>query len=375
MTLEQKLSILRDGLIKDELNLPIEYTTGTYPALLKKKYDDFAKIIQIMEKSGIFSSSEVTCIEETCQSILAALEQYLQGFPASAFDIFKQGTDPLFTSEYIDKLTLYDRRSENKFYRIRHDRSRTVTQKKQLFHIPFEHRGYVSTQRYSIPGFPCLYLGSSVYACLEELRKVQDSSDVYVSSYKIADHIKFIDLGFPPRVAKVASYKIKDKHECFLALKAYYQCWPLLAACSVRILEDSHKFKAEYIIPQLLLQWVRSSTDYSGIRYFTSRSLSYVKSVHLYQNVVFPVEQNQEKGYCGRLIENFKLTNPILFDQFRSSYENEMNNPALLNLGRGRKGSVNDGKESDYRCTYYAYLEEELEKMEHANLADCNPIV
>ncbi|MEC0126496.1 hypothetical protein [Paenibacillus pabuli] len=371
MTLEQRLSILRDELIKEELNLPIEYTAETYPSLLKKKYDNFKKSVYLMKESGIFTSSEVDCIEGTCQTILAALNEYFQGLPASAFDIFKQGTDRLL--EYIDKLALYNRRSENRFYRIRYDANLAVTQRKQLFHIPFESRGFVSTQRYSIPGFPSLYLGSSVYACLEELRKMHDTSNLYVSSYKIADDIKFIDFGFPPRVAKDASYKIKDEQECFLALKAYYQCWPLLAACSVRVLEDRHTFKAEYIIPQLLLQWVRSSTDYSGIRYFTSRNYSYVKSVHLYQNYVFPVEQNQEEGYCGKLIENFKLTDPILFDTYRDSYKRD--SLTSIYLGIGRKGSVDDGKESDYRCTYYAYLEEELEKMEHANLADYNPIV
>ncbi|WP_145053089.1 hypothetical protein [Paenibacillus xylanexedens] len=370
-TLQQKLNILRSELIKDELNLPIEYTGVTYLSLLKQKYENFKQSVYLMKESDIFTSSEVKSIENSCEAILEALNEYLQGMPSSAFNTFKQGTDCLV--DYIDKIALFSRRTENRFYRIRYDANYAVTQKKELFHIPFESRGYVTTQRYSIPGFPSLYLGSSVYACLEELRKVGDTTNLYVSSYKIADHVKFIDFGFPPRVAKVASDKIEDEQARFIALKAYYQCWPLLAACSVRVMEDKHTFKPEYIIPQLLLQWVRSSTDYSGIRYFTSRNYSYVNSPHLYQNYVFPVEQNQEKGYCVKLIEKFKLTDPILYDTFKDSYEIAKCQTPIY-PGLGRKGTVDDGQESDYRCTYYAYLEEELEKKEHHNLADCNPI-
>ena len=56
------------------------------------------------------------------------------------------------------------------FYRMRMiDERRTNISYKEMFHIPINNRRSVKTQRYSTPGFPCLYLGNSIYGCWEEM--------------------------------------------------------------------------------------------------------------------------------------------------------------------------------------------------------------
>lgn len=45
------------------------------------------------------------------------------------------------------------------FYRIRQDKIDLSKGDGELFHIPFDKRHLVSAQRYSIPGYPALYLG------------------------------------------------------------------------------------------------------------------------------------------------------------------------------------------------------------------------
>ena len=40
-----------------------------------------------------------------------------------------------------------------------------------MFHIPLDKKGIIHTQRYSSPGYPCLYVGESIYACWEEMHR------------------------------------------------------------------------------------------------------------------------------------------------------------------------------------------------------------
>ena len=61
--------------------------------------------------------------------------------------------------------------ADSNFYRVRQLPSIYEVEAKELFHIPISKRGIVKTQRYSIPGYPCLYLGKSIYGCWEEMRR------------------------------------------------------------------------------------------------------------------------------------------------------------------------------------------------------------
>ncbi|MFF2019744.1 hypothetical protein [Paenibacillus sp. NPDC058177] len=360
MTIEDRLKTLREELVKEEFDLPITYTNISYKELVKTKNLSYMEGARQLKLKHVLSDAEVNMVNKVCEAIESSLHKYYDGFPSEAYQLLKPAIDQL--SCYFDSFYLFNRNRDPRLYRIRRDMT-PLTNKKDLFHIPFEERTLVSTQRYSIPGFPCLYLGSSVYACLEELRTVSNTQHVYVSSFRNDRGMNFIDLGYPPRVATKASYKKSDT-ESYDALKALYLCWPLMAACSVQVKDDARPFKPEYIIPQLLLQWVRNSTHFNGIRYFTSRSNSYVQSVHLYQNYVFPIKENKEYGYCDNLVEHFTLTDPISFDQYRSDYNKEPKN-----FGMGRKGTIDDsGIQTDYRLTYYSYLEEKLAEINYSTL-------
>ena len=65
-----------------------------------------------------------------------------------------------------------------------------------MFHIPFNKRGKVETQRYSAPGYPCLYLGSSVNACWEELGQPR-FDDMMVSRFVVKEAFPVLDLRMP----------------------------------------------------------------------------------------------------------------------------------------------------------------------------------
>lgn len=62
-----------------------------------------------------------------------------------------------------------------------------------MLHIPFNKRELIKTQRFSISGVPCLYLGTTSYVCWLEMNKPRDS-EFNVSSYKIPGQLKILNL-------------------------------------------------------------------------------------------------------------------------------------------------------------------------------------
>ncbi|MFH4351795.1 hypothetical protein WAJ70_22165, partial [Acinetobacter baumannii] len=52
---------------------------------------------------------------------------------------------------------------------------------------------------------------------------------------------------------------------------SYLIIWPLMAACSVRVKNTTNTFKPEYIIPQLLLQFIRYDEFFDGVSYFSTK--------------------------------------------------------------------------------------------------------
>lgn len=171
----------------------------------------------------------------------------------------------------------------------------------EMFHIPFELRGKVIAHRYSIPGFPSLYLGKTLYVAWEELNRPRLDSFQTVMLKSIKP-IQFLDL------------TAIDWGEDNLNSKAYkyLMTWPLIAACSLKVKDYSNPFKAEYIIPQLLLQWIRENQDLDGIKYNSTHiDTGILNSTGELFNLVLPVKENKDEGYCKQLSSIFEMTETI----------------------------------------------------------------
>src|SRR5208283_3256688 len=92
---------------------------------------------------------------------------------------------------------------------------------------------------------------------------------------------------------------------------AHAVCWPLIAACSVRVKYPDNPFIPEYVLSQLLLQWIRNESNFDGIRYFSSRISQYVDSPEPAANYVFPVRTKPPTGFCEGLSSKFVLSRPM----------------------------------------------------------------
>jgi hypothetical protein len=216
-----------------------------------------------------------------------------------------------------------------------------------LFHIPFERRGLVKPQRYSINGLPCLYLAHSAYVCWEELSRPSFAS-LYLMQCRFREAPKLLNISYVPAFIPdlFALWQANGANCGWLEnfIVALVTCWPLIAACSTRSREPSAPFKPEYIVPQLLLQWVTKEADLDGIRYCSTKVGSPRPIPHerihqrgfyavdgdqlrapavdadqsedatpnstmvLSANVVLPVQTLQDTGHCPNLLKLFEVT-------------------------------------------------------------------
>jgi hypothetical protein len=185
--------------------------------------------------------------------------------------------------------------------------------KYELFHIPFTLRGYVSSQRYSINGLPCFYLGSSLSVCWNELGK-PDLARLYAIKLRFRNIPRILNIpyvsSFMPSIIDLWEQNGPNRARFEAILIALLVCWPLIAACTIRTLHPDDKFKPEYIVPQLLLQWITKEKQFSGIRYLSTK-ITEPSRISKEVNYVFPALTSSATGHCQELIELFDLTDPI----------------------------------------------------------------
>lgn len=189
----------------------------------------------------------------------------------------------------------------------------------EMFHIPFNKRGSVKNQRYSINGMPCLYLGTSAYVCWEELNR-PDFKDAWISRYEVENsNLKILNLTYTAH--EIKSMLEKEREEALSKFEKFISMWIIKCGCSIIVKNKKRIFKEEYIIPQLLMQNIRKK-KIDGIMYLSVKNnqtnrKNFLKAI----NLAFPADDYQmekqrtqeiENNYLSENIKNtFSLTNPI----------------------------------------------------------------
>jgi hypothetical protein len=209
---------------------------------------------------------------------------------------------------------------EQPLYRVRKSDSPLIT-RSDIFHIPFSKRHLVSAQRYSVAGLPCLYLGTSLYVCWQEMNK-PDFDKLYISAFTTEDNNSRV-LNFAPSLLN-SVYEDDESTTSLVQRKAsYLTLWPLIIACSFIRKHSDSKFIQEYIIPNLLMQWVsqRIQSPIVGISYFSTR-MKKTKSSRKSINVVFPpkstYKQIADSDFSPRLSSLFNFTPPVAWQVLKT---------------------------------------------------------
>lgn len=92
--------------------------------------------------------------------------------------------------------------------------------------------------------------------------------------------------------------------------------YPLVLACAFVNHSGKGSYKQEYIIPQMLMQWVQRNKDtVQGISYFTCVDLKMMPAQYCAYNVVIPaLSPYDEKKYSQKLRDEFTWTKPAYFE-------------------------------------------------------------
>ncbi len=251
-------------------------------------------------------------INQVCEGVIETIKRYLSGYPHAAYVELDKTVTPI--RGHLDRLRspLTNGGKVPYLYRFRLQVSPPLT-REEMFHIPFELRHKVATQRYSIPGLPSLYLSGSVYTCWAEMRQPA-FSEIQASCFWLSDSrkVNLVDFGYRPRslaqrLEKGGHTPVSQVHD---EIVSYLVCWPLMAMASTKTRYPDAPFKPEYIIPQILLQWISQQEDIDGIRYFSTHVDWIHDDPHWNCNYVFPAKKFSEKGRCSHLRSLFKLTEP-----------------------------------------------------------------
>lgn len=193
---------------------------------------------------------------------------------------------------------------------------------KDMLHIPFDKRGIVSTQRFSIPGVPCMYLSTSSIGCWLELNMPRE--DLFqVSSYEIPlPELKVLNLCISQYLLNgtFAGYLSEEQISNSLPL---IEIFPLVCATSFQVLDDNRTFKSEYIISQLVMQ-VANELNIQGIAYTSKKMLDlYAYPFLANLALLLPIDANEYDYPYYKHSSLINLTNPIRFSDFLKKYKDK----------------------------------------------------
>lgn len=270
-------------------------------------------------------------------------------------------------------------------YRIRSQRNDyEIPDRGHIFHIPYEKRRIVSNQRYSIAGLPCLYLGSSLWICWEELGR-PPFDNTWMSRFDIIRPVTVIDLQFSPHqlwrfyealqegtpraISRESENELKTRFDIEF-IKSYAAIWPLIAACSISRQQRIGSFVPEYIVPQLLLQWVTQEKRVDGIRYFSMRTPTSGSHLLAHSNCVFPARTILQKGFCPELTHMFSLTEPVLWEAMTAV--NFGDRPFITNTDANAFAPINLNNDLSLQYSQTDFFKNEVKLNEIAKRPDCS---
>ena len=323
--------------------LPIRWDGRDFSETLSNLYDRY-----LVQLRSYFPKDYIKDIQRDCELIIKAVNHQLNGFPSKAYNSMENLMSRMILSPTVthfkNSINVLQKEETGVLDPLYLFRATAVPDnqpylRKRIFHTPYDMRSRLSTNRYSIAGFPSLYLGTSLELCCEEIHLNPHNSFCIAARFEPDGYhryqdrpISFIDLAIKPQdflrirvdnSSKNGRRVDEDTLSNPNARGAYLSWYPLIAACSfIRVNRDT-PFAAEYIIPQLLMQWARSEMQLTkkhqnqliGIRYF---SCSSVRASDMGFNYVFPTsgEYNEDKPYCPVLSHAFRLTKPYYIHEY-----------------------------------------------------------
>lgn len=234
--------------------------------------------------------------ESVCRMITDSMERQLTGLPSEAYETLEKE----FTAKNCHLMELLPQLQikSNYMYRVR--KGRDFVERKELFHTPYELRTLCGSYRFSILGYPSLYLAGSLETALKETN-VKDVSEFSCSCFHSVKELRFIDLSLP------------NRNLVFWEQYSLVLFYPLIVACALKVKDSERPFKPEYVIPQLLTQVVRlHGTGFDGVSYTSTKyDAPDYRNPRQRNYVMFVPFANRRNGYSQELAGKLESTLPV----------------------------------------------------------------
>lgn len=345
-----------------ELQLPIVWDGEDFASTVNELFDFYLKKVEkelpLLMPKTIKEMYIIKDIRKVCEKIKRTIECYFNGYPFDAYFELENIMSFLMQNDSFDNQKMsFGKGSISKdlnLFRAVKVGDQDIYDMGRVFHIPFDLRSKVSSSRYSIAGFPSLYLGTNLTLCCEEINYEHNKGFALASRFNAGENvysprIRIIDLSIKPSDLYLNNSEDKSNNINAVFSKCsdtekdnfrtnYLLWYPLIAVCSYVHSKKEDPFAAEYIVPQLLMQWIRKNKRYTneilGIKYFSCASK---KAADMGYNYVFPVLKQDfwnKQRYCPILSQAFRLTKPKHISKYTSIVDCEaaLNKETLFNF-------------------------------------------
>lgn len=345
------------------LNLPITRNGNDYFKALKILYKEFLTSISLFEGNlGISIRKNIHIIQEEIDLILESNMLYFEGKTSQSYDKICKCLELLESNNILEIGNI-----TGDFYRIRTAQSSNL-KRGDLFHIPFQIREKVATQRYSIPGLPCLYMADSIFTAWEEMGRPEFNS-IHVSRFNF-DSVNFKLLFLNVTTSEMRKRCINGNKIIFENhIVKFLSYWPILAACSFNVFKREDVFKPEYLIPQMVLQWIIENKNIDGIQFKSNRIKISNQNIGSFNNIAIPVQTSKENGFCDILKNKIKLTSPLswslmdIADPNQTFLKKSNEDISVEKIRTASYIELIEDEKTDYFKTKFGIMEEKLKSM------------
>lgn len=211
------------------------------------------------------------------------------------------------------------------FYRARVGDISNENKEDALKHTPFDMISKIGSNRFSIPGQPCLYLGSTSYDCWIEMGK-PDDREFNVGCILLNKDYEILNLSTDIWILLESMERLKKQVDREMMFKSYL----LSQVTSYCINEDNRNFKSEYIISQLVTLACKSN-NIEGISYISKRVSTNEFGHNLCMNLALLIPYKQGIKYSNIMEIDMKIGIPIDYAYF-AKIKRETLNLSIKNL-------------------------------------------
>ncbi len=310
----------------------IDYKKYVLPCKINSDKEYLPKLKEVLENLVCelrclgLDNKIVSEIEKCANGIVLSVELYYQGNIVDAqsmiIDIINSFKDksPAITKvnnsiafpQYLDS-----NKHEVQFFRARLNETVVDYSANEMLHIPFNKREIVKSERFSIPGLPCLYLGNSSYVCWIEMgspaeHKFNVSPVVLDNTQKVFNlTVSIRDLySIKEMENEVGNNKELEEYTINL-LKLLV----LAISTSFTVPNSNRNFKSEYIVSQMIMLACKNR-NIDGITYYSKRVSDELFASVVGINLVLFATYNGEDELSS-ICEHISIGDSLNFSMFK----------------------------------------------------------